>query len=52
MLRILGRCLFRDINPNQFQIDSRYRSHLFNHIDPFQPAIDFVFYSKVAVNSI
>ena len=52
MLKTPGRYLFRDINPNQFQIDSRYRSHLFNSIDPFPSAIDFVFNSKVAVNSI
>ena len=50
MLKNPRRYRFCDIDPNQFQIDSRYRSHLLNILikaPPPTPAIDFVFYSKV-----
>ena len=50
MLLNLPRYWFRDINPNQSQMDSRYRSHLLdifiiihlNRSPPSLPAIDFV----------
>ena len=61
LLQNTQRYCFRDIHPNQFQIDSRYRQrfsrslHLSNILNSFEqpppsPALDFVFNSKVRDN--
>ena len=55
MLKNPRRYRFLDINPNQFQIDLRFRSNLLYILihsnRPPPPAFDFVFIQKFAMNS-